>query len=163
MTQNLKSIPEEDCRAKSKIPTKGKLKMRINSAFGFAMNQFKAASSIKPIRNTKTLSITERGGVNSSTKRRRIKGKSATSQGFFAKSAYTKNSNLSTKGSQNPKTARKVKVVQEVKQAKNIFITGTEEQNTQQDPEKDKGSPVNSEHKEGKNSSNSVEVKPDEK
>lgn len=71
MTHNLKSIPEEDCQDIIKIPSKSKLKMRINSAFGFAMNQFKSASSIKPIRSTKTLSITERGG-NSTIKRKRI-------------------------------------------------------------------------------------------
>lgn len=80
MTQNLKSIPEEDCQEKVKIPSKGKLKMRINSAFGFAMSQFKSASSIKPIRSIKALSITERGGTNMSLKRKRIKGKSTTSQ-----------------------------------------------------------------------------------
>ena len=127
MTKNLKSIPEEDCQEKVKMPSRGHLTQRINSAFGFAMKQFKCASTIRPVRSTQALSLTTRAYSNSRQKSKRKKNKKAISQGSVAKKIY---------GSTD-----------------NIFITRTEDDRdfNEKEEKKDEDNKVEEKKEEGKN------------
>lgn len=128
MVNNLKAIPEEDCREDAvEPPDPSKLKKRINSAFGFAMKQFKLASNIKPIRSQKALSITARGNTSSQQKTRRAgRGGSMVNSNIHKVYSNTQYS-TSTKPSQ-PKLTKKLSERDGVKAAKNIFITGIKDE-----------------------------------
>lgn len=86
------------------------------------MKQFKPATTIKPIRSGNTLSITSNRNDSA-----RTKSKKAKRGGTVARSKIHKvYSNKHLLGNEKPK--KKYKAVEDVEQAKNIFITGMNEE-----------------------------------
>ncbi|CAI2364648.1 unnamed protein product [Moneuplotes crassus] len=125
MTKNLVSIPKEDLETGGSV-SKDRVQKRINSAFGFALNQFSNAKNIKPIRNKSLLALTQ--SMNSGKKtQKRTKGRSSASQGYLPTDIYSKNMTNSSKDGNKSGSAKKLKPVEEINQAKNIFITSNED------------------------------------
>lgn len=98
------------------------------------MNQFKLASTIKPIRSQKTLSITARGTGSSKQKRTHTRGGSVINSKIHK--VYSNNMLMGSTKSTLNKTDKKWRPVDEVQQAKNIFITSTNERDYNDEPDK---------------------------
>lgn len=89
------------------------------------MNQFKNASTIKPILSTKALSITARGHDSVRTKSKKNKTRGGSVSGFQKAYANSTTNKDSQKALQDK---HKTKAAEDIVKAKNIFITGTEDQ-----------------------------------
>lgn len=138
MAKNLKSIPDEDCQEDdTSLPDRNKLKKRISSAFGFAMSQFKPASTIKPIRSSKNLAITSRGHDTSrKSKRGGTRGGSVANSKIHK--AYSNKALLPPKTTQ-AKPSKKIRPTDEAKEARGIFITGISQKNDDNDTQNGQG------------------------
>jgi hypothetical protein len=127
MTKQLISIPVEDCARQTNAPDKLKIRKRISSAFGFAMNQFRNNKTIKPVRSAQALSITARvkDAVRTRSKKNKTRGGSNSS---IHKAYSTGTTNINIQKAIQSKNTQKVKAAEDIEKAKNIFITGGEDQ-----------------------------------
>jgi hypothetical protein len=97
------------------------------------MNQFKVASSIKPVRSTHTLSITNKGSTHQSTRKgKKTHRKSGSMINLKVHKAYSTKPLLSARS--RDQKARIIKPSEQVKAAKGIFITGTDDDGDSKPP-----------------------------
>jgi hypothetical protein len=142
MTKNLISIPVEDCARNTNVPNKLKIRQRISSAFGFAMNQFKNAKTIKPVRSAKALSITARVKDNIQTRSKKNKTRSGSTTSIH-KAYSTGVNNKEFQKAIQVKNTQKVKAAEDIEKAKNIFITGGEDHEQDDNAPSPSGEPHN--------------------